>query len=149
MYFRLDDPIENGTPQREDANNEKALKAFKMSGLVSDNEDVVHAMDKNASGWSAIIPVYIKSDGSVSESQSKLANPERYEKLKRYVKNAVTEIGKEILSGNIDIHPVRNGDISPCSYCRYKAICGFDAEIHSCRRAKKFSSDDEIWNEMQ
>ena len=149
FYFRLDDPIENGTPQREDANNEKALKAFKMSGLVSDNEDVVHAMDKNASGWSAIIPVYIKSDGSVSESQSKLANPERYEKLKRYVKNAVTEIGKEILSGNIDIHPVRNGDISPCSYCRYKAICGFDAEIHSCRRAKKFSSDDEIWNEMQ
>lgn len=149
FYFRLDDPIENGSPNEADADDEKALKAFKMSGLVSDNGDVVHAMDKNASGWSAIIPVYIKSDGSVSESQSKLANPERYEKLKRYVKNAVTEIGKEILSGNIDIHPVRNGDISPCSYCRYRAICGFDAEIHTCRRAKKFSSDDEIWNEMQ
>ena len=148
FYFRLDDPVANGAPD-EEPDGEKALKAFKMSGLVCDNADIIRAMDKNASGWSAVIPVYVKSDGSVSATQSKLADPERYEKLKRYVKNAVTKIGQEIVSGNIDIRPVRNGDISPCSYCRYRSVCGFDSEIHSCRYAKKFSSDDEIWNEME
>ena len=147
FYFRLDDPVANGTPEETD--DEKALKAFKMSGLLCDNTDIIHAMDKNASGWSAIVPVFVKSDGSVSATQSKLASPERYEKLKRYVKNAVTKIGQEIISGNIDIRPVRNGDISPCSYCRYRAVCGFDSEIHSCRYAKKFSSDEEIWSEME
>ncbi len=148
FYFRLDDPVASGAPD-EETDGEKALKAFKMSGLVCDNADIIRAMDKNASGWSAVIPVYMKSDGSVSATQSKLADPERYEKLKRYVKNAVTKIGQEIVSGNIDIRPVRNGDISPCSYCKYRTVCGFDPEIHPCRYAHKFASDDEIWNEME
>jgi len=147
FYFRLDDPIEEGFPDKE-ADEENSLKAFKMSGLLADNENVIRAMDRNASGWSAVIPVYIKNDGTVSRSQSKLADAERYEKLKRYVKNAVVKIGKEIISGNVDIKPVRDSNITPCSYCRYRMICGFDPEIHSCRYTKHFSSDDEIWEEM-
>lgn len=146
FYFRLDDPMEKGAPQEVD--EEKVLKAFKMSGLTSENQDVIRAMDKGASGWSAVIPVYIKADGTPSPAQSKLASLEQYEKLKRYVKRAVTEIGQEILSGNIDIRPVRDGDITPCSYCRYRGVCGFDINEHPCRYVKKFSSDDDIWNEM-
>lgn len=149
FYFKLDDPIEEAVPDN-DAADDKSLKAFKMSGLVSDNPDVIKAMDNSlSSGWSAIIPVYMTKDGTPSKSQSKLADPEQYEKLKRYVKSAVTKIGREIIEGNVDIRPVRNRDISPCSYCRYRVVCGFDPEIHPCRYAKKFSSDDEIWNEME
>ena len=148
FYFKLDDPVEEGEPDTG-RDEEKALKAFKMSGLVADSQQVINAMDKGVSGWSAVIPVYMKADGTPSASQSKLANPDRYEKLKRHVTKAVTEIGQEILSGNIDISPVRNGDITPCSYCRYRMVCGFDINEHPCRYAEKFSSDDDIWNEMK
>ncbi len=148
FYFKLDDPLEEGMPDTE-IDDEKLLKAFKMSGLVCENQDVIHAMDKTlSSGWSAVIPVYMLRDGSLSKSYSKLADPEQYEKLKRYVKNAVTEIGKEIISGNIDIKPVRDGGFSPCSYCKYRTVCGFDPEIHPCRYTKTFESDDDIWNEI-
>ena len=148
FYFKLDDPVQDGMPDAE-YDDEKALKGFKMSGLVSDDSGVVSAMDNTlTSGWSAIIPVYMLKDGGISKSQSKSASIEQYEKLKRYVKNAVTEIGKEILSGNIDIKPVRDGGISPCSYSRYRVVCGFDPEIHPCRYAKSFSSDEEIWEKM-
>ncbi len=146
FYFRLDDPVEQSLPQAVDS--EASLKAFKMSGLISENQDVIRAMDKGASGWSSVIPVYIKADGTPSATQSKLASPQQYEKLKRYVKRAVTEIGQEILSGNIDIRPVRDGEITPCSYCRYRAVCGFDINEHPCRYVKKFARDDDIWNEM-
>lgn len=146
FYFKLDDPLEDSLPDEID--EEKSLKAFKMSGLVADNDSVISAMDKNASGWSAVIPVYIKADGTASKNQSKLANTEQYEKLKAHVKDAISKIGKEILSGNIEIHPVRDGDISPCSYCRYRSVCGFDMNEHKCRYVRKFSSDEEIWNEM-
>ena len=148
FYFRLDDPLQEKLPDGEE-DKDKELRAFKMSGLVSENRDIINAMDKGASGWSCVIPVYIKSDGSVSVTQSKLASPERYERLSRFVKQAVTEIGKEIVSGNIEINPVRSGDLSPCTYCRYRTICGFDAKIHPCRYTKKFASDDEIWEEMK
>lgn len=146
FYFKLDDPVESGLPDEID--DEKSLKAFKMSGLVADNSDVIYAMDKNVSGWSAVIPVYMKNDGTPSASQSKIADTQQYEKLKNHVKTAISKIGKEILSGNIDINPIRDGDISPCSYCRYRSVCGFDINEHKCRYAKKFKSDDEIWNEM-
>jgi len=148
FYFKLDDPIQDGMPDTE-YDDEKGLKAFKMSGLVADDERIVSAMDKDlTSGWSSIIPVYRLKDGSLSKNQSKLADPEQYEKLKRYVKSAVTEIGKEIVSGNIDISPVKDGKFLPCSYCKYRAVCGFDPDVHSCRHKKNFSSDEEIWNEM-
>lgn len=149
FYFRLDDPVEQGLPDDE-TGGDKSLKAFKMSGLVSDNQDIIHAMDNaTTSGWSAVIPVYLLKDGTPSRNQSKLANPDQYEKLKRHVKRAVTEIGQEILAGNIDIKPVRDGNITPCTYCRYRTVCGFDIDEHPCRYTKKFSSDDEIWNEME
>lgn len=148
FYFKLDDPIQNGMPDSE-YDDEKALKGFKMSGLLSDNESVVSAMDSSlSSGWSAIIPVYKLKDGGVSKNQSKVATIEQYEKLKRYVKDAITKIGKEIISGNIDIKPVRDGNLSPCSYCKYRVVCGFDPEIHPCRYTKSFLRDEEIWNEM-
>lgn len=148
FYFKLDDPLEESMPDSEQ-DDEKALKAFKMSGLLADDERVVSAMDSSlSSGWSAVIPVYKLKDGGLSKTQSKLADSEQYEKLKRYVKNAVTKIGQEIISGNIEIKPVRDGGFSPCSYCRYRVVCGFDPEIHPCRYARSFSSDEEIWNEM-
>lgn len=148
FYFKLDDPVQEGMPDTE-YDDEKALKGFKMSGLVADDTDVVSAIDSTvSSGWSMVIPVYKLKDGNISKSQSKSATIEQYEKLKSYVKKAVTEIGEQIVSGNIDISPIRNGDISPCSYCKYRAVCGFDSEIHKVRYAKKFSSDDEIWEEM-
>lgn len=147
FYFKLDDPIEERLPDKEQ-DEDKVLRAFKMSGLVSENRDIINAMDKGISGWSAVIPVYIKADGSVSYTQSKLASKEQYEKLTKYVRRAVSEIGKEIISGNIEINPIRNGDITPCSYCRFRTICGFDNKVHPCRYTKKFASDDEIWEAM-
>lgn len=148
FYFKLDDPILDALPDSND--DENVLKSFKMSGLLSSDEGVISAMDNTLkSGYSAVIPVYKLTNGTYSQSQSKLADNERYEKLKRYVKKAVTEIGQEIIAGNVDIKPVRDGVNSPCTYCRVRAVCGFDAQAHKCRYVKKFLTDEEIWNEME
>ena len=106
-------------------------------------------MDKEIAGQSAVIPVYVKNDGTVSSAKSDVASHEQYEKLKRHIKRAITEIGEEILSGNVEIKPIRNGDITPCSYGRYRSICGFDINVHPCRYPEKISSDDEIWQRME
>lgn len=147
FYFHLDDPVLTGTPEtgNDDARD---LKTFKMSGLSSDDPKVIRAMDRDVNRWSAIIPVYLKSDGTVSKSQSKTAGAKEFENLKRYIKNTLTRIGQEIMSGNVDIQPIRNGKTLPCSYCKYVSVCDFDPNIHPCRRAVEFRSDDEIWDRM-
>lgn len=147
FYFRLDDPILDSTPEQE-ADEETVLKSFKMSGLSSDDPAIIRAIDCNAKGWSAVIPVYIKADGSVSKSQSKTAGAEEFEKLKRYVRNTVTKIGQEIMDGNVDIRPVRDGKPMPCTYCKYLPVCGYDPNLHPCRRTEQFRSDEEIWSKM-
>lgn len=146
FYFHLDDPIEDGFP--EDAPDEMSrLKPFKMSGLAIDKPEIVQAMDKSANQWSAVIPVYIKGDGSLSKSLSKSASAEEFEKLKRHIKKTVTEIGTEIMSGNVEIRPVRDGKLSPCSYCKYRIVCGFDPNEHPCRRTQNLK-DEEIWEKL-
>ncbi len=147
FYFRLDDPVLDGTPETgtEDA---QEIKSFKMSGLSSDNPEIIRAIDNEISGWSAVIPVYLKADGTVSKSQSKTADAGQFEKLNRYIKNTLAKIGQEIMGGNVDIRPVKSGKSLPCVYCKFLHVCDFNPNIHSCRKAAEFQSDDEIWDRM-
>ena len=146
FYFHLDDPIEDGVPE-EEPDELSSLKPFKMSGLSIDEPEVVRAMDKNAEKWSAVIPVYIKGDGTLSKSLSKSASAEEFEKLKRHIKKTVTQIGTEIMDGNVEIRPVRDGKLNPCSFCKYRIVCGFDPDINPCRRMPSLK-DEEIWAQL-
>ncbi len=148
FYFRLDDPLSDSMPE-EAVNEDALLKSFKMSGLSSDDPDIIRAIDGDASGWSLTIPVYVKADGTVSKSQSKTASYEEFETLSRYIKNTLSKIGKEIMSGNADIYPIRDGNLSPCGYCKFSAVCGFDPNVHPCRRPETFRDDAEIWEKMK
>lgn len=148
FYFHLDDPISLGTPNTK-LDEKNTIKDFKMSGLSSDKPEIICAIDGNTQGWSSVIPVYLKKDGTVSKSQSKTADEEQFENLKKYIKNVLSKIGNEIMSGNVDISPTKDGKFMPCNYCKYIAVCGFDPDIHPCRRLKHFKSDDEIWSLMK
>lgn len=147
FYFRLDDPVSDSTPEYGADENE-VLKTFKMSGLAPEDPAVIRAIDSKAQGWSAVIPVYVKSDGSVSKSQSKTAGAKEFDKLKQYIKHTLAKIGQEILNGDVDIRPIKNGKTLPCSYCKFVSVCGFDPNIHPCRKATEFQSDDEIWEKI-
>ena len=148
LYFHLDDAIMECGP---DVNYDPLsdLKTYKLSGLVSDNMEIIDAMDNGLAGQSSVIPVYITKDGVPSASKSKLAGETELEKLRRHILSTVRKIGDEIMNGTVDIYPVRSSQTNPCSYCKYINICGFDANIHPCRRLKTFASDADIWAEMQ
>ena len=148
FYFRLDDPVADGAPETETSEAD-ALKVFKMSGLASDNPAVIRAMDDELSGWSCVIPVYLKSDGTISQTQSKTASLAQFDDLKRYIKRTLSKIGQEIMDGNVEISPIKSAKGLPCTYCKYVSVCGFDTSTHRCRRAEQFSSDEEIWEQIR
>lgn len=148
LYFHLDDPVQQGTPA-DGADELAVLKTYKMSGLVSDNPAVIRAMDADFTQTSPVIPVYMNKEGFPSDSWSKLASDERVQKLNRHILKTVEQIGKEIMQGTVDISPIRDGKITPCSYCKYRPVCDFDPHIHPCRKPQKFSSDAEIWDTLE
>ena len=138
----------DGAPETE-PNEADALKVFKMSGLVSDDPSVARAMDDELEGWSCVIPVYLKTDGTISKTQSKTASLAQFDDLKRYIKRTLSKIGQEIMNGNVDISPMKSTKSLPCTYCKYLSVCGFDPDTHHCRKAEQFSSDEEIWEQIQ
>ena len=43
--------------------------------------------------------------------------------------DTIKEIGKEILNGNIELKPYYKNKATPCKYCIYKKLCGFNSGI--------------------
>ncbi len=140
LYFRLADKTISAADNGTDA----MLKQFKMSGLLLSDVDIIRAMDKGISGYSSVIPAYIKQDGTLSDSSSSIATLEQFKQLSAHVKRVAGEIGRKILQGETPISPCKSGGGLPCRYCKFRSICGFDAQTDDYRVALPFK-DDVVW----
>lgn len=107
-------------------------KYQKMQGLiVSDGIEELYNMDKTLENTnnSNIIPVRLKKDGT-PDSYSKVIANNDYKELKEDAKNAVIDLSKNILKGNVDIYPSKYY-VTPkvqekaCRFCDYESICKF------------------------
>ena len=128
LYFNLIDPIIKSSKNmsEEDIENE-IRKKFKMQGLILADINIVKMMDnKLEKGASTIVPAYIGKDGDLSQTKTSGVSRKQFEYLQKYMNKIIKQISEEIMSGNIDIHPYYKKKKTPCEYCKYKAICGFD-----------------------
>ncbi|MCI2147854.1 MAG: PD-(D/E)XK nuclease family protein, partial [Clostridiales bacterium] len=74
---------------------------------------------------SSVVAVKKLKSGELGKSGT-LISEEDFQKLQEEVAGKVTELITEMHQGNIDIHPMKNGDDTACKYCEYKSICRFD-----------------------
>ena len=152
LYFSLIDPIiKADTKMTDDQLKKEINKNFKMKGMIVADIDIVKMMDKKLapSTSSDIIPVYLDKEGNISEGKSKTLNKEKFERLQKYTKHIISEISKEIFSGNIDIKPYYMSKKTPCEYCQYKTICNFDPKLeNNTYRYIKNLSNEEILSDI-
>lgn len=139
--------------------DEQVLKEQKVDGVVNDSKEVLGAMDKAfeledmIGKDSKIIPFGYNSKGDV-KSSSKAASVFDMEKLIKYVHDKVGELGEDILKGKIDVNPYvkasKNGTIkgiqTPCAYCEFSSICGFDKKVKGYEnRLLAELDEEEVW----
>lgn len=132
LYFNLIDPSIKSDKRLTDEEIELEIrKQFKMKGLILADVDIVRMMDtKLEKGSSNIVPAYIDKEGNLSNKSNSVTRKE-FEKLQKYTKHMIKQIGEEILTGNIEIKPYYKvkGGKTPCEYCKYKPICNFNNGI--------------------
>lgn len=128
LYFNLIDPvIKSKKNMTEEEIENEIRKKFKMQGLILADVNVVKMMDTTLEkGASTIIPAYIGKDGDLSQTKTSGVSRKQFEYLQKYMNKIIKQISEEIMSGNIDINPYYKKKKTPCEYCEYKAICGFD-----------------------
>lgn len=148
LYFSLLEQIASADKKiTEEEIEEKIRKNFKMKGLILADVKIIKMHDNTLNtGTSKIIPAALTSSGSVYESRTNGVNKEEFRVLQDYIYKTIKQISKEILSGKIDLKPYNKKGKTPCDYCSYKAICGFDTRIcgNSYNYIDKKSKDDII-----
>ena len=129
LYFNLTDPIVDISNSADEKKIEEEIrKKFKMHGLILADVKVIKMMDNSLEkGASQYIPAYLDKEGNISEKYSSTISKEDFKNLQKQVIDTIKNIGKEIMSGNIDIKPYYDkSKKTPCEYCNYKSLCNFN-----------------------
>lgn len=113
-------------------------KQLKMNGLLSDDLDVLKAMESDMSG--RFIPAQAKKDGGLSK-RSSVANTEEFKLLESYVFGRLRDMGEHIYNGDVEISPRDGSDSPACAYCDYRSVCRIGAETE-IKEAGNMSDDD-------
>lgn len=148
LYFSLlEQMIKADKKITEEQIEEELRKNFKMKGLILADIKVIKMHDKNLeTGTSKLVPATITKSGEISEGKTNGVNKEEFEVLQNYIYKTIKQISKEILSGNIALKPYNKSGKTPCEYCSYKAICGFNPRLcgNNYNYVEKKSKDDII-----
>jgi len=104
---------------------------YKAKGIF-DGEFYRQIDGRTDSGWSRFYNfcVTAKDEQYGNYARSGALKPNDFEAILRYAGQRIIQLAQEIVSGKIDVSPYRLGQVSPCSYCKYKPVCRFDWQIN-------------------
>lgn len=113
-YFHLQDPIlDLGDNVSEDGYERKEASEYRVSGRANvEKSGDVDMKELNGS--------FVGRDFYVSED---------FRNLEEVAQTKACEIGRNILSGNIRVKPIQDGDVLACRYCPYGGVCGFSESL--------------------
>ncbi len=146
LYYRFDDPMLDAREsagileERERSGEESAIDLethsvrgrLRPKGLVGSEPEILehldHGLAKGASS-SEVIPVKLLKKGGFTAA-SKVISKEEYQALRDELRERICLLAEDILEGRTDASPVRiSKDLSACTYCPYRNVCGFDVRI--------------------
>ena len=128
FYFSLlEQMIKADKKISEEEIEEMIRKNFRMKGLILADVKIIKMNDNTlTSGSSKIVPAAITASGTVNEKWTNGVSKEEFKILQDYITLTVKQISKEILSGKIELKPCNKNGKTPCEYCEYRSICGFN-----------------------
>lgn len=151
LYFHVHNPLlQAANGMSVEQAYEQMMKKYKMRGLVLADREVVSLMDEPLEkGYSDVLPVAVKADGSFYSNAS-VATTEQWDMLRGTARHVIQDIGTRITDGDVRIDPYRLGTKKACDFCSYKPVCQFDEltegnEYHVLPRMTK----EEVWMKME
>lgn len=149
FYYRMQDPVlEKEAGADEAAMRERLLKKLRPDGIINEDDEVLELLDHGFSGDSLVIPAGRKKDGSL-KAASKTVTPEQFQTLSRFARRKLTQLGERMLGGEVAPDPYEADGRTPCDYCDYADVCGFDRKIPgSCPHRLEPLGKDEVWIRM-
>ncbi len=151
FYYHIDDPMldDDGEELSEEEIRQQIIAKLKLDGYVNSDPQVYRAMDKNMQSSSAILPITENKDGTLRKN-SKAVSEQQFGVISDYVSRKISELGRRMMQGEIAVNPYELDGRTPCGYCPYQSVCGFDLRIDGFeyRRLPKFDQAAKIIEKM-
>ncbi|MEG0291128.1 MAG: PD-(D/E)XK nuclease family protein [Anaerovoracaceae bacterium] len=130
FYFHVKEQMIDGgkftKKEIEDSIANEILKAYRMDGIMVDDDMVKRDMDFDE-----------KNKSSIFVSSKKTTLPEKeFMELFDNVLSKVYSLSREIQNGEMAIRPKKIKEKKQCTYCDYKGICKFDLQFDGCEYEK-------------
>jgi ATP-dependent helicase/nuclease subunit B len=148
FYFTVVDPlIRTLGPLPSGEAEKQVLRKLRLKGLVLADRDLVKLIDSGIESSPDVIQVRLTQGGFYKNSP--VVTGEQFAVMSRYLHSLYRKDGERILSGEVGIDPLKLKGYTPCSYCRYRAVCRFDPVLpeNSPRIPQKLDTD-QIWEKM-
>ena len=131
LYYFLRSPSLSGDgPLSPEKIEEKINQLLKMPGWLVAEPEVADLLDGAMQGRSEFIKLALKADGSFyAESQPYLKSEAEFAAWLEHIEQSIVGTAKRILAGEIKISPYQLGEMTPCGYCPYDAVCQFDKRL--------------------
>lgn len=125
-------------------------KALRRSGLLSDDMELLEAMERGLEGDGRFLPVSLKvkkgEDAPSLTAKSAVADLEQFGRLARYTHKKLLEMGRELRAGSVQADPCKKDrQTSFCDWCDFRAACRFDQTAGDQARFLKHLTDEEFW----
>ena len=150
LYFHVHKPILtlHNAAEPEQAAAE-LFKKFKMQGLLLDDDEAAQLMDTGLrSGISPVVPLERKTDGTLG-ARSRAVDAAKWNKLRAFVRGKMTELGAKAACGDVEAAPYRSKQETPCTFCKFKPVCGFDPELGgNAYRVLPPLADEDVWTRI-
>lgn len=153
LYYRIDDPMVDGTGDREEI-EQLVLKELRMDGLLNEDDPILPSLDYTLEGEqglagnvsSSVMPIATNSNGTL-KAYSKAVTTDDFDHLMTFTEEKLKRIRDEIMAGHAEVNPYRKNDTAgenACTYCAYRGICRFDTKLpgNAYRMITKLSNDD-------
>ena len=132
LYFQLLEDNVKGQKKMNPQELEDRIRAnFKMKGLVLADVKVLTMQDNKIKETisSRVIPAGITKNDKINQKCTSGVTAEEFKTLQDYIPIVIKQIANEMLSGNIELKPYNKNGYTPCTFCSYKSICGFDTKL--------------------
>ena len=153
FYFHVADPF----LEREKYSEDAVKKEFRPDGIFNNSIASVTALDVSLkaengglrpSEASKLIYAETDKEGQL-KANSKGIHEEGFETLTEFVYHKLEQEAEAILAGDTEANPYRYKKSTPCEYCNYKTVCGFDARLPEFSyRELKERTKEELWEEF-
>ncbi len=133
-------------------------KALRRTGLVSDDLELLEAMEHGLQGDGRFIPIKLKVPKPTKKepepkpelaAASAVASLAKFGRLARFAQGKLVEMGRELKKGSIEAAPCRQGQGLQCDWCEFRAACRFDETMGDRIRALAHLKDDEFWEALR